>query len=67
MFFFLLSSLFYLNNESVNIWSHAIGAGIFIYFLFRDLYMGQALPLISSSADYYFLLFYTFSVIVSVF
>jgi len=63
---FLFFSLLYLNNESVNIWSHLIGAGLFIYFLFRDIYNGKALPYLASSMDYYFVLFYTFSVIVSV-
>jgi len=61
----LLNSLLYLNNETVNIWSHLIGAGLFIYFLFRDIYMGRALPFIASLTDYYFVLFYTISVIVS--
>lgn len=46
-------------------WSHLIGAALFIYYLFRDIYKGKALPLLSSSSDYYFILFYTFSVIVS--
>jgi predicted membrane channel-forming protein YqfA (hemolysin III family) len=63
--FFLRSSLVYLNNESINIWSHLIGAGLFLYFLFRDIYIGNALPILSSTSDYYFVLFYTFSVIVS--
>ncbi|CAF3463605.1 unnamed protein product, partial [Rotaria sp. Silwood2] len=62
-----LISLLYLNNESVNVWSHAIGAALFIYFFFRDIFMGKALPLLTSSADYYIILFYTFSVIVSLF
>ncbi|CAF0784731.1 unnamed protein product [Rotaria sordida] len=59
-----LISLLYLNNESVNVWSHVIGAGLFIYFFFRDIYMGNALPLLISSVDYYVVLFYTFSVII---
>ncbi|CAF2056119.1 unnamed protein product [Rotaria magnacalcarata] len=58
-----LFSLLYLNNESVNIWSHLIGTGLFIYFFFRDIYAGHALPYLSSTSDYYFVLFYTFSVI----
>jgi len=58
-------SLFYLNNESVNIWSHLIGAGIFIYFFFRDIYTGRALPFLKTNLDFYLLLFFTFSVIVS--
>lgn len=46
-------------------WSHIVGAGIFIYFLFRDIFMGEALPFMTSSADYYIILFYTVSVVVS--
>ncbi|CAF2404420.1 unnamed protein product [Rotaria sp. Silwood2] len=58
-----LISLLYLNNESVNIWSHLIGSGVFLYFFFRDIYIGNALPFLQSTSDYYFMLFYTFSVI----
>lgn len=63
---FTFCSLLYLNNESVNIWSHLIGAGLFIYFLFRDIYTGKHLLLFTSTTDYYFVLFYTFSVIVNI-
>lgn len=63
---FTCSSLLYLNNETVNIWSHLIGAGLFIYFFFRDIYRGKALPLLTTTSDYYFVLFYTFSVIVNI-
>ncbi|CAF0840693.1 unnamed protein product [Adineta ricciae] len=59
-----LISLLHFNNETINIWSHLIGAVIFLYFLFRDIYMGTALPLLRSTSDYYFVLFYTVSVII---
>jgi predicted membrane channel-forming protein YqfA (hemolysin III family) len=59
-------SLFYLNNESVNIWSHLIGAGLFMYFLIRDIYNGKALQILASLTDCSFALFYILSVIVSV-
>ncbi|CAF3331337.1 unnamed protein product [Rotaria socialis] len=59
-----LISLFYLNNEWVNVWSHMIGAGIFIYFFVRDIYLGKALPFMTTSTDYYIVLFYTISVII---
>ncbi|CAF4307613.1 unnamed protein product, partial [Rotaria sordida] len=58
-----LFSLFYLNNESINVWSHLIGAGVFLYFFFRDIYIGNALPFLKSTSDYYFFLLYTFSVV----
>ena len=60
-----LFSLFYFNNESINIWSHLIGAGLFVYFFIRDVYLGRALPFLASTSDYYFVLFYTLSVVVS--
>lgn len=60
-----LFSLLYLNNESINIWSHLIGAGLFVYFFIRDIYLGRALPFLTSTSDYYFILFYTLSVVVS--
>ncbi|CAF1126951.1 unnamed protein product [Adineta steineri] len=59
-----LLSLVYLNNETINIWSHLIGAGLFVYFFFRDIYNGRALPFFASTSDYYFILFYTVSVII---
>jgi len=65
-FSFSSNSLICLNNESVNIWSHLIGAFIFIYFFLRDIYHGKALPFLTSKSDYYFVLFYTFSVIVRI-
>ncbi|UJR28454.1 hypothetical protein I4U23_009694 [Adineta vaga] len=58
-----LVSLLYVNNESVNVWSHLIGAGLFIYFFFCDIYKGKIFPSITTTTDYYFLLFYTFTVI----
>ena len=59
-------SLFYLNNESVNIWSHLVGACLFIYFPLRDVYNGKALPFLASSTDFYFASLYILSVIVNV-
>ena len=61
----ILFSLLYLNNETVNIWSHLIGAALFFYFPIRDFYYGRHLLLLKSSSDYFFTLFYIFSAVVS--
>ncbi|CAF0770370.1 unnamed protein product [Adineta steineri] len=59
-----LTSLIHLNNETVNVWSHLIGAGLFIYFFLHDIYIGKAIPYMLSSTSYYFVLFYTFTIII---
>ncbi|CAF0852936.1 unnamed protein product [Adineta ricciae] len=58
-----LVSLLYVNNESVNVWSHLIGAGLFIYFFFHNICKAQVFPSITKTTDYYFILFYTICVI----